>query len=272
MSELKRKRSSTEDSTAAAEVTDLPYFKGLPEGLAELADFKLLVEAQELPAHFVLTSKPPVFLAAVAAASKDSQRVCQVPLPGESKQGNMTDLKYLYQDTLLIESVSDAQILASFAHKYGMTQVLQLSGKYLVDHSKTMLGRATVFGWAQFAECHQLSMLLAHCERYIVLNFRDMSSKDKKLSSISLSSPQRIMDGLVGRDAAPADLTSKATSSLQYQYCTECQSVSRPYTCRCGNWGSTSKLQVTRVEESALHAFVDACVPSIDVFLKWQQA
>ena len=62
MSDLKRKRGLLEGDRGSADGANMvSYFNNLPEGLMELADVKLLVEAKELFAHsFVLTRSSPV--------------------------------------------------------------------------------------------------------------------------------------------------------------------------------------------------------------------
>lgn len=85
MPQLKRKRiRSDPDRIHSTSFTNAPYFDGLPDGLAELSDVNLLVEEYELPAHIYVLSKSPILLAAISAAADDRQRICQLPLPGDS--------------------------------------------------------------------------------------------------------------------------------------------------------------------------------------------
>ena len=282
MSDHKRKRSTCEgDTTKLAGVNDVPYFVGLPEGVAELADVVLLVEGHELPVHsFILIRKSPVLLTAVTTASKPSQRVCQVPLSDETKEAVVTVLRYLYQETLQIDSSSDAQILAKFAHKYNMTQTLELCEKYFVGRLPNMLSVSAVFGWAKFAEAYYMSTLLAHCEQYIALNYRTMSVEHKQLSKLSHNSLRRIMDCLARRSATSGEIqpymlqNSLATTS-NLDLCPYCCCVGKGSgRCPCLNGRSfTSHPHLVKgITHGALDAFADAAVPSVDLLIQWQQA
>ena len=121
----------------------------------------------------------------------------RVPLSGESKQDVLLVLKHLYKDDPAIHSVKEARVLATFAHKYNMTRLRDLNESYLVD--ELFITDANAFDWAELAERIELRLLLAHCERYIILSFHNMPSSHKKVSKLSQSSILRIMDGLTGR-------------------------------------------------------------------------
>ena len=103
MTDLKRKRSSDDlESTQTASPAETPYFDGMPDGLAELADVKLSVQGRDFPVHSYILRESPILLEAVLAACSDNQRVCQVPLPGESKEQVILALKHMYKhDTAL---------------------------------------------------------------------------------------------------------------------------------------------------------------------------
>lgn len=221
MTDLKRKRSSgdhDQDSTQTACSAETPYFEGMPDGLADLADVKLLVQDHVFPVHSYILRESPSLVAAVSAARNDNQRVCQVPLPGESKQHVMLVLKYVYSNpaTIHSESVLDAQALTIFAHKYNMTRLHKLSEAYLVE--KLSFTNTNVFGWAELAERIELNLLLAHCEQSIILNFHSMSASEKKVSSVSQASLLRIMDGLAGRGMVGCDYALAAQLS-RCEYC-----------------------------------------------------
>ena len=287
MSDHKRKRSTCEgDTTKLAGVKQVPYFVGLPEGLAELADLVLLVEGHELPVHsLILTRKSPVLLTAVTTASKPSQRVCEVPLPGETKGTVVKILRYMYQETLQIDSISDAEILVKFAHKYNMTELPKLCDKYLVANLHQVLTLSTVFGWAQIAEDNHMSTLLAHCEQYIALNFRKMSVEQKQLSKLSHSSLRRIMECMAGKEAGwfdqPYLLQDSAKTFSKISLCKLCYCVIKSTrSCPCtvvtdghDHTGYTSRLHsVQKITREALNALTDAAVPSIDLLIRRQQA
>lgn len=272
MSDLKRKRGLLEGDTGSADGANIvSYFNNLPEGLVELADVKLLVEAKELLAHsFVLTRSSPVLLTAVTAASKESQRVCQVPLPGETVSGVTLLLKYLYQDTLVIESINDASTLVRFAHKYNMARILELSSKYLVDNVQTMLSHTTVFGWAAFADKLHLGHLLALCEHYIALNFRIMSSQQRKISSMSDKSLQRVMDCLAGT-YAPGKVNDCMPFDAKFlTFCDHCETLSDLDICNCSQ--SYRARNVRHLQKGAVIAIAKAMVPPVETLLRLQEA
>ena len=282
MSDHKRKRSTCEgDATRPAGVNDVPYFVGLPEGVAELADVVLLVEGHELPVHsFILIRKSPVLLTAVTTASKPSQRVCQVPLSDETKEAVFKVLRYLYQETLQIDSSSDAQILTKFAHKYNMTQTLELCEKYFVGRLPNMLSVSAVFGWAKFAEDYHMSTLLAYCERYIALNYRKMSDEHKQLSKLSHNSLRQIMDCLARRGATsvanqPYLLQKSVVTACNLTSCDSCYCL-RKHTGKCccpeNRLCFSQDLPITSIAREALDALADAAMPSTDLLIQWQQA
>ena len=282
MSDRKRKRTTCEgDAKNLDVVNDVPYFVGLPEGLAELADVFLLVEGHDLPVHsFILTRKSPVLMTAVITASKTSQRVCQVPLPDETKEAVVKVLRYLYQDTLQIDSISDAKILAKFAHKYNMTQMLEPCDKYFVNSLHKVLSLSTVFGWAKFAEDYHMSTLLAYCERYIALNYRTMSHEHKQLSELSHNSLRRIMDCLARRGATsvanqPYLLQKSVVTACNLTSCDSCYCL-RKHTGKCccpeNRRCFSQDLPITSIAREALDALADAAMPSIDLLIQWQQA
>lgn len=221
MTALKRKRSSGQlDSTQIAS-SGTPYLEGVPDILAELADVKLLVEGLDLPVHSYILRESPVLLAALSAACSDTQRVCQVPLPGESRQHVLLVLNHMYKDDAAILSIPDGQVLATFAHKYNIKRLhkLLLSEAYLV--ANVSFTKTDVFDWAKLAECVELNLMLAHCERYIILNFHSMSAYEKKVSEISQSALLRIMQGLAvkrGKHIWGNTFGVKAVRGVKYIY------------------------------------------------------
>ena len=132
MPKLKRKRSSGDPDSSQTSPFAATYFMMLPDGLAELADVKLLVENDELPAHSYVLGSSPVLSAAISAATNDIQRTCQVPLPGETKQDVFVALEHMYIGNLSIRDPADARVLAKFGHKYNIPELHKLSERYLV--------------------------------------------------------------------------------------------------------------------------------------------
>ena len=272
MSDLKRKRSSSEEDVAICDA-DVPYFEGILDGLAELADLKLVVEGQDLPAHsYILISKSPVLMAAVAAASSDKQRITRVPLPGESKQDVMTVLKYLYNTNSSIQSADDAVAMAKFAHKYNMSELLDQSTKYLVLHVQSLgvLSASTVFDWVNFAESNKLGMVLAHCERYIVANFSAVNGEDGgKLFKISNDSLRRIMKGLESKSNGAAVSHGNSVGLKTCYRC--CKIISTPCCTHpdCMLY-PTKAVHVCKIDASAMEIIAYHNLPSISTFLEWQ--
>lgn len=270
MTPLKRKRSPDEPaSTQTACVAETSYFDGLPDGLAELADVKLMVQGQGFPVHSYILRESPVLVAAISAARDDKQRVCQVPLPGERKAHVLLVLKYLYKDDPAIQTLSDGEALATFAHKYNMTTLHKLSEAYLVD--KLAFTKTHVFEWAELAERIHLKLLLAHGEQFIIRNFHSMSPSEKQVSRLSQSSLLRVMDGLAGKEVSDVDWTKPRNNA----YLRRCRCCTRllvkqldegcPQPCNC-----LSLHTLDKVDASASRGLLTAMVPSVECLLRWQ--
>ncbi len=130
MSDLKRKRSSSPESSAH----NLAYLEGALPGLAETTDLVLLVEDTKLPVHsYVLTSNSPVLLSAVRDTWK--QEGSSLPLLGDGRADTIVALKYLYARSPKIASVDDAVILSKFAHKYSISHLSSDCSEFLVNHA-----------------------------------------------------------------------------------------------------------------------------------------
>ena len=270
MSSVKRQRDEVcgnhESAPSSAEPS---YLSGLPEGLAELADVQLLVEGQQLPVHsYILTSGSPVFVTAVTAARDGKQLICEVPLQDECKQDVMTVLKYLDQESLVIESIADAEVLAKFAHKFSMDRLLELSSDYMVEHLDDMLSTTTVFRWAEFAEDHQLRLLLARCEHYIVLNYHEMAEEDKQLSILNHDSLLRIMNGIEKKS------TGIGQGLKGLIYCKACRAVAFKKACCCAHDHPPRPTAVLNVKRLKVDAECNCgCQNSTSQhFLEWQNA
>lgn len=270
MTDLKRKRSSGDPDSAQTACLNTIYLEGVPDSLAELADIKLLVEGHELPMHSYILRESPVLLAAFSTACGDKQRVCQIPLPGERKQHVLLLLKHMYKDSAAILSNPDAQVLATLAHKYSVIRLHKLSEAYLVEHLS--LDNATVFDWAELAERLELNLLLAHCERYIILNFHSMSATDKKVSSISQSSLLRIMEGLAVRGADNSDRAPNSVELPGVYLCHGCHELTQnccfKRSCLVNRIGTT---KLPRVSQSLVSALMAAIAPPVETLLRWQQ-
>ena len=269
MAALKRKRNACDpENTQTASFTEVQYLAGMPEGVAELADVKLVVEGCELAVHSYALSKSPVLVAAVSAASNDAQRVCQVPLPGETKQDVLLVLKHLYAQDAVIQSVDDAQTLAKFAHKYNLEQLHKLSERCIVD--RMAFRNDTVIGWMQIAEHLEMNLLLAHCELFFIRNFRSMSAADKQVHSVSQKSLLRIMDGLAGRGADVPDWSRSLCHTSPPKFCTGCRSIFDCRHCPTPHCKEPT-LGIRRVFDSAIFTMGTAAAPSIEQLLQWQK-
>ena len=272
MVDLKRKRSPEDpDSAQTARCANTPYFDGMPDGIAELADVKLLVQGHGFPVHSYMLRESPVLVAAVSAARDDKQRVCQVPLPGESRQHVLLVLKYLYKDDPAVQTVQEAQALATFAHKYNMTRLHKLSEAYLTE--TLTFTKTNVFGWAELSERIELNVLLAHCEQFIILNFRSMSAAEKNVFSLSQSSLLRVMDGLAGREVSDIEL-KEADHDVHIYFCGSCSRLSgshpgRPCPEPCGVL--PYKCRVSAVQKSAAQGLLTEMVPTVESLLRWRK-
>ena len=271
MTDLKRKRSSGDPDSAQTASANTLYLEEVPDSLAELADIKLLVEGHEIPLHSYILRESPVLLAAFSAACCDKQRVCEVPLPGESKQHVLLLLKHLYTDNAAILSIPDARVLATLAHKYNVMRLHKLSEAYLVEHCS--FKNATVFDWVEVAERLELNLLLAHCERYIILCFHRMSATDKKVSSISQPSLLRIMEGLAVRGAVKSDWKLPPLSFISMYACNGCHELTQTCCSRCVHpyLNKTGTTQLCNVDQQLVPALMASVAPPVETLLRWQQ-
>ena len=78
-----------------------PYMAQLSAAFANMANVKLLVEGQPLPAHsMILAANSKVFaemFTKATAQQSDSNQKLEVPLPGDSLKDVSTALDYLYK-------------------------------------------------------------------------------------------------------------------------------------------------------------------------------
>lgn len=278
MTDLKRKRSSSDPDSAQTASAETLYLVGVPDGLAELADVRLLVEGHELPVHSYTLRESPILLAAFQAACSDKQRVCQVPLTGEHKHDVLLLLKHMYRDDAATVSIPGAWSLATMAHKYNVTRLHKLSETYLVTHLG--LTNASVFDWAEVAERLELNLLLAHCEQFIILNFHSMSATNRKVSSISRSSLLRVMEGLAVRGADKFDwaIPPKSLELSGMYLCSVCQELMRGlwcYKCKPSALGSKAPVPkpvpVRKLNQSTVPEVMAAIAPAVETLLRWQQ-
>lgn len=207
-------------------------------------------------------------MTAVTAARKDSQLICRVPLPGKSERVTIA-LKYLYQDSMPLESFADAEEVAVFAHKYDMPQVLELCNSYLVANFALPQGPnlCTAFKWAQFAEKHHLKEFLAHCEQYIAMNYHRMSPEQKKLSTLSIKSIQRVMD-CFGRDSCLITNIATKKGTLGYYSC--CQTLSFSLMCPVCSSLRAGGVEVSAIDKGVVSTLMGKTVPAVTELLNWQ--
>ena len=166
------------------------YMLGLSDQVARMADATLVVQATELPVHtYILAANSPVFAemlesahsTATPAEPQKSKPRHKIPLEGDSLPVVCTALKYLYLGSLVvspskpaIQSCEDAAAIAAFAHKYGMTQLLEKAEEYMIDQAckdkgKALFGDPTqLVAWVILAETCKLDVFLAHAERFMI--------------------------------------------------------------------------------------------------------
>ena len=283
MSDLKRKRSPEHPCSARmASSEDRSYLAGLPEGLEELADVHLLVEGQALPVHTYVLRKSPILLAAVAAASNEKQRVCQVPLPTETRKDVLLVLKYLYMDAPKIQAKGHVpvQAMAKFAHKYNLAELHTMSQKVLMEIPFSNAA-FNVFDRAHFAEQGEMGMLLAQCERFIILHFHSMSTADKKLQKLSQASLLRIMNGLAGRDAGDIEWETPDPNGVAIRsaifLCSRCHKWTETECCQCGHYGyqyghRSESRKVNTISRQVVRASSQAMAPSEEQLVQQQKS
>lgn len=177
----------TKVTTAEAKETELSsvYMLGLSEQVASMADAVLFVQETDLPVHtYILAANSPVFadmLEAAPTAPQKSKPLRKIPLEGDSLPVVRTALKYMYLGSYVvspskpaIQSCEDAAALATFAHKYSMTQLLDKAEGFLIGEAYKDKGNV-LFGdppqlitWVILAETCQLDVFLAHAERFMI--------------------------------------------------------------------------------------------------------
>ena len=159
------------------------YMLGLSEQVASMGDAVLIVQEVELPVHtYVLAANSPVFATALETiAPQQSKRLHKIPLEGDSLPVVCTALRYMYLGSLVvspsepaIKSCDDAAALVSFAHKYGITQLVDKAEGYLIgeacqDSGKALFGdEKQLIEWVILAETCKLDGFLAHAERFMI--------------------------------------------------------------------------------------------------------
>lgn len=157
------------------------YLSGMSEDFNRMADVKLLVEDQSVPAHkTVLAASSDVFAELFAGLPKSDSKL---PLQEESLADVHLTLTYLYSDfsfgapSQAIRSVEDAKRLTKFAYKYAMKQMSQMCEEYLISQvSEGKYGfrkqrardEEPLVSLTCLAEDCGLPKLLAHCEHALV--------------------------------------------------------------------------------------------------------
>ena len=150
----------------------------------------LVVESVELPAHkAILAANSKVFADLFASQAPSASSKQEVPLIGESIQDTIVALSFLYRNCVFSTSVQsiaspeDARPLIKFAHKYGMQGMLDAIETYLIDQVQQtdpengnyilMKSNEAVVSWTALAENCGLTKLLAHCEKFMIVD-RDL--------------------------------------------------------------------------------------------------
>lgn len=158
------------------------YMTGMSSDFYSITDAELLVEDQRLPVHKALLAGNSEVLANLFAsncAPGTTERKTEVPLHGESVKDVDLVLTFVYHNftfksqTKPIQSIDDAKMLATFAHKYNMRQMLSACEQYLISKAKdkdlqAKDGEQPLVGLSIFAEQCGLHKLLAHCENLLV--------------------------------------------------------------------------------------------------------
>lgn len=162
------------------------YMLGLSGKVASMADAVLVVQALELPVHtYILAANSPVFAdmleatqnEARAAAPQEATTLHRIALEGDSLPVVCTALKYLYSGRYVvspskpaIQSCEDAAALVTFAHKYGMTQLVTQAEGYLIEAACKDKGKSL------FSDPTQLVVWVTLSERCKLTAFWHMQS------------------------------------------------------------------------------------------------
>ena len=186
MSQLKRKREMIDAGAAKANIDlELPHLATLPAGSAACR----CTASSRGPRNS--SAKLHLVTTLICVCDSQFECVCQVTLPGEGRSTVLLVLEHLYQPTLGITSIADAEIMSAFAHKYELPGLMKQCGAYLINNIKAVLATKSAFGWAHFAEWMQMWELLAHCERHITLYYASFLHQTVVLVSECILLPGR---------------------------------------------------------------------------------
>ena len=129
---------------AQTKLKDLVYLGNVSVYLLPAVDVACVIEQDVLPAHsYVLMAASPVFAELVAAhfaavIKGDGQaEAMTVPLPDTTVQAAKVALQYLYEQCSFkgkepeIAAVSQAKVLASFAHKWNIQTMLEAADVFI---------------------------------------------------------------------------------------------------------------------------------------------
>lgn len=158
------------------------YWKGTTTAFQNIADVKLLAEGHSLSAHKALLAANSRIFAEMFASEHDQASasiatMTEVPLHGDSLGDVALVLKHLYSSfTYKISpaptpSFGDAKILARFAHKYDMRQMLNVCEECLISqlsYNNELHDAQTLVELTRLADQCSLHTLLAHCEFLLV--------------------------------------------------------------------------------------------------------
>ena len=205
------------------------YMSSLPASFQEMTDVVLVVEDVALPAHkAILAANSKVFADLLASQEPAASTQQKVPLVGESLQDAIKALTFLYSNCVFstnvqsINSPEDAKPLIKFGHKYGMQGMLDAIETHLISQVQEgdgengmyvmMKSNEAVVSWTALAEGFGLSRLLAHCERFMVMDHDTSLWHDKALvaDGVSRASLLRILRALqYSRSRMQANLSHK---------------------------------------------------------------
>ncbi|KAL3135629.1 BTB/POZ domain-containing protein 9, variant 2 [Trebouxia sp. C0009 RCD-2024] len=210
------------------------YMAQLSAAFANMADVKLLVEGQPLPAHsMILAANSKVFaemFTKATAQQPDSSQQLEVPLPGDTLKDVSTALDYLYKGctvwlatTLVIHVPEDAVSLAKFAHKYGVEPLLQACQDHLVKNLKQYIAGAdksvptgTVMAHLiDVAETCEMRELLAHCELFMIKSNNSNLWTDHAMVSDQMSR-HSLLRMLRALQAFRCDVEATKSGSMYY--------------------------------------------------------
>lgn len=217
---------------AQTNLKDLAYLGNVSGHLLPAVDVACVIDQDILPAHsYVLMAASPILAELVAAHFAKvieggyQPEIMTVPLPDTTAEAAKVALQYLYQQCSFggqeskIAALDQAEILASFAHKWNIQSMLEAADDFIqktlleessstisyvgtrsiklnFDHSKIAVN---LISWFALAEKLHLVKTLEICEIWLIINFGKFQGEYSKLFVLGQDNVIKIMRGVAAK-------------------------------------------------------------------------